>query len=287
MGDPLVTQARPAAPASPTDLYLDLLKGCLSRDLFPERYRPVGRGASRAARVYGPVRRLLGARALELVRRIDVDPAGRREGKDQPEEAETMMGRRRLDNLHHCITDVLENDVPGDLIETGVWRGGGTIFMRGVLAAYGDSSRRVWVADSFSGLPRPNEAAFPADSGDEHWKRDWLAVSQADVQANFARYGLLDDQVRFLPGFFSDTLPTAPIERLAVLRLDGDLYESTIVALRALYPKLSPGGYVIVDDYGAIRNCRAAVDDYRREHGIEVPMQPIDWTGYFWQRPPT
>ena len=275
MGDPLTTTETGASvSASSADLYLELLKGCLTRDLFPERYRPVGRGTSKAARGFAPFRRLLASRALELVRRIEVDPALRSVGKDQPEDAETMMGRRRLDNLHQCIRHVLEHDVPGDLIETGVWRGGGTIFMRGALAAYGDSSRRVWVADSFAGLPPPNAAAFPADSGDEHWKRHWLAVSQADVQANFARYGLLDDQVRFLPGFFSDTLPTAPIEQLAVLRLDGDLYESTIVALQALYPKLSPGGYVIVDDYGALRNCRAAVDDFRREHGDRGPAGP-------------
>ena len=97
------------------------------------------------------------------------------------------------------------------------------------------------------------------------------------MQDNFRRYGLLDEQVRFLQGWFRDTLPVAPIERLAVLRLDGDLYESTIQALESLYDKLSAGGYVIVDDYGNVAACRQAVHDFRAQRGINDPIQPIDW----------
>jgi O-methyltransferase len=93
----------------------------------------------------------------------------------------------------------------------------------------------------------------------------------------------LDDQVAFLPGWFRDTLPTAPMERIAVLRLDGDLYESTMEALVALYPKVTAGGFVIVDDYG-LPTCRAAIEDFRLAHGITDPIQLIDWTGAFWQR---
>jgi O-methyltransferase len=104
------------------------------------------------------------------------------------------------------------------------------------------------------------------------------------VAANFHRYGLLDEQVRFVKGWFRDTLPTAPIGRLAVLRLDGDLYESTMEALIHLYPKLSPGGYVIVDDYGNIAPCRQAVHDYRQQQQIQDLIRPIDGWGVFWQR---
>ena len=82
-----------------------------------------------------------------------------------------------------------------------------------------------------------------------------LAVPEEEVKANFRRYGLLDDQVRFLPGWFKDTLQDAPIDRIAVLRLDGDLYESTIQALDALYPRVSPGGFCIIDDYLAVKAC--------------------------------
>jgi O-methyltransferase len=195
-----------------------------------------------------------------------------------------MAGLRRLDNLQDLVTDGLRRDVPGDLIETGAWRGGATILMRAVLEAYGDPDRRVWVADSFQGLPRPDPGRWPAEAGDEHWTREQLAVPLEQVQANFARYGLLDDRVRFLAGWFKDTLPDAPIERLAVLRLDGDMYGSTMEALEALYPKLSVGGYVIVDDYGAIPQCKEAVTDFRTAHGIIDPMEPVDWTGVYWQR---
>ena len=111
-----------------------------------------------------------------------------------------------------------------------------------------------------------------------------LAVTVDDVRSNFARYGLLDDQVEFLVGWFADTLATAPIEKLAVMRLDGDFYESTMDALSALYPKLSVGGYVIIDDYGCIDACRAAVHDYREAHGITDEIKLIDWTGAYWKR---
>lgn len=211
-------------------------------------------------------------------------PSARAKGRDWPAEAETMIGLARLDNLETCITDVLQQEVPGDVIETGVWRGGATIFMRAVLKAYADTSRIVWAADSFEGLPKPDPTTFPADGGDRHSEKRELAVSVDDVKTNFKRYGLLDEQVRFLVGWFRDTLPHAPVERLAVLRLDGDMYESTIVALRSLYPKVSPGGYVIVDDYGAIPACRKAVEDFRREGRVTDELREIDWSGVFWQR---
>jgi O-methyltransferase len=203
-------------------------------------------------------------------------------GIDWPAYAETMIGLYRLTNLEHCIVTALERGVPGDLGETGVWRGGASIFMRAVLAAYGHSDRRVWAADSFQGLPKPDAASYPADSGDTLWTMSQLAIPLETVKANFAKYGLLDDQVHFLPGWFRDTLPEAPIDKLAVLRLDGDLYESTIVALRSLYHKVSRGGFVIIDDYG-LPPCKQAVDDFRAQEGIAEPMYPIDWTGMFWQ----
>jgi O-methyltransferase len=272
------------APPSAAELYLDLMKRCLTRSAFPDTYRPVGGVQSRRSTLLRRVQQLLDARDLELVRRVPFDPELRAEGRDWPPSAETMTGITRLDHLQACIEDVLTRRVPGDLIETGVWRGGTTIFIRAALKAYGDAERRVWVADSFQGLPKPDAERYPADADDRHWTRGELAVALDEVRANFARYGLLDDQVRFLPGWFRDTLPAAPIERLAVLRLDGDLYESTFVALQALYPKLSTGGYVIVDDYFAVPACRAAVDDFRAEERIREDLTQVDWTCICWQR---
>ncbi len=210
--------------------------------------------------------------------------AARAEGHDWPPTAETMVGRQRLADVRWCIDQVMAEGVVGDFIETGVWRGGVTILMKGMLEAWGDTRRRVWVADSFRGLPVPNVEEYPADEGHDMSKVRTLQVSADEVRANFERYGLLDERVCFLEGWFADTLATAPIDRLAILRLDGDLYESTTDALIALYPKLSVGGYVLVDDYGAWEPCRKAVDDYRATHGITDEIVPVDWTGIHWRR---
>ena len=155
--------------------------------------------------------------------------------------------------------------------------------MRAVLAAHNVTDRRVFVADSFEGLPEPDEARYPQDRGDEHYKHGYLAVSKKEVEANFAKYGLLDEQVMFLEGWFKDTLPNAPIDKLAVIRLDGDMYESTMDALNNLYPRLSKGGFCIIDDYGLIR-CKQAVDDFRAQHGIRNELVEIDQTSVFWEK---
>jgi O-methyltransferase len=195
----------------------------------------------------------------------------------------TMIGRARLENLATCLESIRRSGVPGDFIECGVWRGGTTIFMRGFLKVFRITDRLVWVADSFAGPP---PASLPQDQGDNlsAAKYPMLAISLETVQDLFARYDLLDGQVRFLPGWFKDTLPRAPIERLALLRIDGDLYESTWDALSMLYPRLCVGGFVIVDDYYCIPACRQAVDEYRQRAGITTPLEAVDWTGVFWQK---
>lgn len=241
-------------------LYLDLVKRALANTIYRDPHRDAQGRVSEHA------------------------DALREAGSDWPVVAHTMIGIKRLDNLQQCVQTAIEDGVPGDLIETGVWRGGATVLMRAVLAAYGDRSRTVWVADSFEGLPPPDAERFPADRNDRHHELDYLRVSEDQVRETFRRYGLLDGQVKFLKGWFRDTLPSAPMARLAVLRLDGDMYESTMEALEALYPKLSPGGFAIVDDYGAIPACRQATDDYRRHHRIAEPLREIDWTGVFWRK---
>lgn len=195
----------------------------------------------------------------------------------------SMIGRKRMDNIQYCVERILAEDIPGDLIETGVWRGGATIFMRGLLAAYGVKDRAVWVADSFEGVPAPS---YPQDKGMRLDKSvlPVLAVSLEKVKRLFDRYDLLDDQVRFLSGWFKDTLPNAPIERLSLLRLDGDLYESTMDALNALYDKVAVGGYVIVDDYNAVECCKEAVQEFRQDRRIEDDLLTIDAASVFWRK---
>lgn len=268
-----------AARADGAELYLDLMKRCLTFLLWDARDGPL-----LELRPSRPIETLahLARRLFRLIR--PPSSSLRQFGLDWPAMALTMVGEVRLDNVQYCVEEVLRNGVPGDLIEAGVWRGGVPIFMRAILAARGDEERKVWVADSFEGLPSPNVKDYPADRGYDlsMWKS--LAVPLKEVRANFERFGLLDDQVNFLPGWFKDTLPEAPITRLAVMRLDGDLYESTMDALVHLYPKLSPGGYAIIDDYRSAPPCQKAVDDYRRQHQITEAIITVDWSGVYWKR---
>jgi O-methyltransferase len=203
----------------------------------------------------------------------------REQGWDWPSKAPSMIGARRMDNVRSECERVLQRGIPGDFMETGVWRGGACIMMRAVLNAYKVADRRVIAADSFAGFPVSSaveDAAFELQGHAD------FAIPLDDVKAAFARYGLLDAQVIFLEGLFKDTLPSAPVEALAVLRLDGDMYESTKDGLDNLYRKLSPGGTLIADDYYLFEAQRKAVDEFRAAHGIADPIVQIDHFGGFW-----
>lgn len=277
------------AGVSPETRYLDLLKKTLAFMLWKEPGIPIEAFAYRrggwSRRGINLLSRVLRRFNLRLMHEVRYDDAKRAEGAIWPMYADTMIGLKRLDSLQACIETVLRDRIEGDLIETGVWRGGACIFMRGVLAAYGVTDRRVFVADSFQGLPPPDLTAYPQDrdSPSINEKEKFLAVSREQVAENFARYGLLDNQVVFLPGWFHETLPSAPIEKLAVVRADGDMYGSTMETLTHLYPKLSPGGFCIIDDY-VLPRCKRAVDDYRAANKIQSPIVTIDWTGVFWRK---
>jgi O-methyltransferase len=246
-------------------LYLDLLKRVLTNSLFETEPDPDEENELRF--VHGFIRSYINSPAV------------------------SMLPLKRLDHLQSCIEDVIRSGIAGDLIEAGVWRGGATIFMRAALKAYGDVDRTVWVADSFKGLPEPDAEKFPLEAKVHHgpvmtktYKH--YAVGLEEVQRNFRAYGMLDQQVRFLKGWFKDTLPNAPIESLAILRLDGDYYESTRDGLVNLYDKLSIGGYAIIDDYGETSwtYCRKAVDEFRQERGIEEPLIRVDSKCHFWRK---
>jgi O-methyltransferase len=209
------------------------------------------------------------------------DPDRRHVGGDWPSIGKTMIGTVRMRNLRQACESALVNNIPGDFIETGVWRGGACIYMRAILDVYRDPLRRVYVADSFRGLPPPNPETYIADAGDLHHTRAELAVSRQEVEENFRQFGLLDERVIFLEGWFKDTLQQAQIEQLSVLRLDGDMYESTIQSLDALYHKVSRGGSVIIDDY-FLGPCARAVNEYRARHDVTSPLLPIDGRAVWW-----
>jgi O-methyltransferase len=194
-----------------------------------------------------------------------------------------MLGSARLRSLRHLVETTLQENIPGDYIETGIWRGGACILMRAILQAHGVKDRKVYCADSFDGLPKPR-ADYRHDRRDRLHRFSELAVSEEQVRRNFESYDLLDDQVVFLAGWFRDTLPTLTNERFALIRLDGDMYESTADALTHLYPRLSPGGFAIIDDYGGIAACKKAVHDYLDTNALKPEIVAVDQSCIWWRK---
>lgn len=197
----------------------------------------------------------------------------------------TMVGLSGLNNLERCAEQVFGEDIPGDFAEAGVCQGGAAIFLRALQVAFGQAGRCTWVADSFQGLPKSRTEPDVAAG------MDWSEPSQPrfafhieGVRDNFVRYGLLDDRVFFLPGWFSESLPGAPIEQLAILRVDADLYESTRDVLQSLYDKITPGGFAIVDDYGGLATCRQAVDEFRKHRAITAPLHFVNFSCVYWRK---
>jgi O-methyltransferase len=273
-GDGLKAARRPGArgPSPESDglrlAYLDVLKLCLC-DLG-------GTTTTSVARTIGGdvMSRELAGDQLRF----------RSAGLDWPLHGLTMVGLARLDDLQECVQNVVSDRVEGDVIETGSWRGGASMFMRAALDCLGESERTVWVADSFQGFPDvQRDAANGYDLQADLAGCDFLAVPLEEVKESFARFGL-DHDVNFVPGFFEDTLPKLPARRWAIVRLDGDSYDATRLALDVLYPNLAAGGYLIVDDYLPLDECRQAVDDFRREHGITEPIENVDWSCVRWRR---
>jgi O-methyltransferase len=283
--DPIVlsvhTQPKSRIPA---ELYLDLMKKILSRAVtanWTERHTIFPQGPKSA--LLHHINRAAARFGLETVRLTpssaeDYLESGH-EATNRAEGAETMLGTRQLDHMQRCIVDVLTRNIPGDLIEAGVWRGGMTVFMRAVLMAYQVTDRKVWVADSFEGLPMTD-----GQHDTFAWQKGAMAVSLETVRNNFARYDLLDEQVVFLKGFFCETLPKKPIGQLSILRVDADLYASTMDVLRNLYSVLSVGGYAVFDDYQNLPDCRRAIDEFRRDNGITEEICQIDKRAVYWQK---
>jgi hypothetical protein len=186
----------------------------------------------------------------------------------------TMIPRKTLNNIEYCIRECVAKNIEGDYIECGIWRGGSVIYANEIFKSL-NQNRKIYAADSFRGLPEPNPSVYPKDKGDTHFKLKELSVSLEDVKKNFRIFGEITDNIIFLEGWFRDTLPKCDSEKFCIIRADGDMYESTINILENLYPKLAIGGFFIVDDYGH-QNCRAAVEDYRKNNNIEDEMILID-----------
>lgn len=262
--------------------YLELLGQALTASLYPESSNWLvasstdGKLKSRFKR---RIIRTIEKAGFKLYRSIPFDADKRENGMDWPSIGYSMIGMKRMRNVRELTELILKDEIPGDLVECGVWRGGAAIMMKAVLDSHG-SDRNVWLADSFEGLPAPSLAE---DEGYDLSSMPYLTAGEQTVRENFERFGFLDDRVKMLPGWFKDSLPGAPIERIAVLRADADLYESTMDILNNLYAKVSPGGFVIIDDYHGWEPCRKAVTEFRESRSISSPIVEIDGSGVYWR----
>lgn len=214
------------------------------------------------------------------------DPERRRAGRDWPLFGYTMTGDLRVEALRKVIEDALKNNVVGDFIELGVWRGGTSIMAAAVFKAYKQTNRKVWVCDSFEGLPEAAEGL--ADKN--YWSQmSYLKVSKEQVMHNFQKYGLLNDNIQFVKGFFFDSLPKLRHQqlhsgwKLSILRLDGDMYESCLDSIFNLYEFLSVGGYVIIDDWN-IPECNEAINEFLRTHSLVPNIVRIDKSAVYWKK---
>ena len=205
-------------------------------------------------------------------------------GMDWPLHGLTMVGLRRLDDLQRCVESVVRDGVEGDLIEAGSWRGGASLLMRATLDSLGGGDRTLFVADSFQGFPEASgDLSKGYDLSLDLAGADFLAVPLEEVGASFAKFGL-EQGVEFIPGFFQETLPSMTGRQWSIVRLDGDTYEAIWTGMESLYDGLSPGGYLIVDDYLSLDRCREAIDEYRLQHGISEPIEEVDWTCVRWRK---
>ncbi|MDD5544352.1 MAG: macrocin O-methyltransferase [Acidobacteriia bacterium] len=268
---------------------LDLLKSILTAELYDESFWV--RMYPDTIPVTNPLKKVILRRIVSALEQrryrvlLPVEPdkqlrERRNLGRDQPFFGFTMVGRKRLDNFEYCIRTAITESIEGSIVECGVWRGGASILAKAVLEDL-KSNKELWLCDSFEGLPPPQ---CEQDRGYDFtpWN-DYLGVSQDIVRRNFQLFGLLDERVKFLKGFFGETLRGAPIEKICVLRLDGDLYESTWQCLESLYPKVAPQGFIIIDDYKTLEPCRQAVHDYIRRENLRPEIRQIDGMGVYWR----
>jgi O-methyltransferase len=199
----------------------------------------------------------------------------------------TMTSIERMYALYQAVRHVHAAAIPGDVVECGVWRGGSSMLAALTLDSLGDRDRRLWLYDTFEGMPPPGdvdrsltgqhatELLGRTDAAGDHTR---AVASLDEVKANLATTGYPSDHLHFVEGMVEDTIPAVAPEEISVLRLDTDWYESTRHELRHLWPRLSPGGVLIVDDYGHWQGARRAVDEFLAT--VEpVLLQRIDYTG--------
>jgi cephalosporin hydroxylase len=274
--------------------YLDLLKGAVLDEHYLEQELRIEYLMLSLDRNLNPRTENLRDPAREHTEELARLRTARRAGLPDGDERATQyfpytaMGRVRLDHLQRCMETIRAEDVHGDVVECGTGRGGGAIFLRGCLAAYGIDEPQVWVADEFRARPPGVEVEDPRDrsatmtlGGGPGFPE--LLADLNNVRDGFDRFGLLDERVRFVQGALASAVPAAPIEKVSLLRLGESVTSDAAPVLDALYDKVTLGGFVVVERYGT-PECRAAVDEFRARRGITEPIEQVDATAAAWRK---
>ena len=201
----------------------------------------------------------------------------------------TLTSPERIAALCEATRYLAQARIPGDVVECGVWRGGSMMAVARTLLQMNDTARELFLYDTFSGMPMPGEkdvtyAGTPASALMREEKRDdpssiWCDAPLQGVKEAVFSVGYPREQTHFIEGKVEDTIPGTAPERIALLRLDTDWYESTRHELTHLFPRLSKGGVLIVDDYGHWKGARQAVDEYIAKSGARLLLNRIDYTG--------
>lgn len=206
----------------------------------------------------------------------------------------TMTGLERMYGLYKAVEYVARSQIPGSIVECGVWKGGSSMVAALSLLAFGDSSRDMYLYDTFEGMPAPGPDDIQYDnlSAAERAARqniaDWSTIANAgvdEVAANLARTHYPASRLHYVKGMVEQTLPGTLPDRIALLRLDTDWYESTRHEMQHLFPRLSPGGVLLIDDYGHWKGSKKAVDEYLAEHNIPLLLNRIDYTARIGVKP--
>ena len=190
----------------------------------------------------------------------------------------TMTSPEKLNALILAVRHVVKHKIPGDIVECGVWRGGSMQATARTLLEADDTSRHLYLFDTFEGMPPPTEEDRRQDgqsaaellAANERTSGVWAVASLEDVQEGMAQVAYPEDQVHFVPGMVEDTVPGRAPEQISVLRLDTDWYASTKHELETLYPRLVSGGVLLIDDYGWWQGSRKAVDEYLEQTGEQL-----------------
>jgi hypothetical protein len=193
----------------------------------------------------------------------------------------TMCSNARLRGLYHGLHDVVIRNVPGDVVECGSARGGSAALMGLTLRKLG-AQRKMWLFDTFEGLPAPSVNDPDRDIADLF--TGTCVGTVEEVRGLFACLNLLQG-TEFVQGLFQDTVAVSPISQIAFLHIDGDWYESVKTCLENLYEKVAPGGIIQLDDYGYWQGARKAVDEFLGRRGIQSPLQRLDYSGRFFVKP--